>query len=107
MRWVVAEEDELGLVDDYDQTDQIDRQWRVHWQSGQCTWHSATFILEHLYGNPGDDFAVALPPHLQRKLYEHLYEADHGLPLDTFLAHNPSTPLASRRRVPTQRRRKR
>jgi len=107
MRWVVAEENELGLVDDYDQQDVQDRQWRVHWQSGQCTWHGDTFILEHLYGNPGDDLAVALSPRFRRKLYEHLQDAKEGLPLETFMAHNPSTPLASRRSVPTPRRRKR
>ena len=107
MRWVVAEENELGLVDDYDHNDVTERRWRVHWQSGQCTWHGDTFILEHLYGNPGDDLPVALSPRFRRKLYEHLQEANEGLPLETFLAHNPSTPLASRRSVPTHRGRKR
>jgi len=106
MRWVLAEDNDLGLVDDYDQDDDPDRQWRVHWQSGQCTWHSGTFLLEHLYGQPGDDYAKALPPRLTRKLYEHLTK-DHGLPLETFLKHNPSTAIASRRQIPNPRRRKR
>ena len=107
MRWVVAEEHELGLVDDYDQHDEPNLQWRVHWQSGECSWHSDTFILEHLYGHPGDDLAVALSPRFIRQLNAQLHDANLGLPLETYIANNPSTPVASRRKVLPQRKRKR
>ena len=95
LRVVVRDGAALGIVDDYHSQDVAERQWRVSWQDGQITWHSATWLAEHVYGHAGDDFTKALAPKEQKQLRILLQGCEP--PLTEYLKANPHSPLESRR----------
>ena len=102
LRVVVREGTALGIVDDYHAQDVAHQQWRVTWQDGQITWHSATWLAEHMYGHAGDDFTKSLAPKEQKQLAILLQGCEP--PLTEYLKAQPHSPIASRRLPPSKRR---
>ena len=101
MRWVVTMDNVIGLVIDYDEKDATGPAWLVAWNDGQQTWHTDSFLQEHSYGILADDKSKYLSASNRRQLKN--LRGRNSLPLTTWLRHNPTSNLRSRREIPSQR----